>query len=84
MNSNRSLKSNTSLNSRLSNNRASSPINPRLSALREEENDLPRKTFNDADRKYHRLVFERCADLPERRLITNREKFDQRNRNTKR
>lgn len=77
MNSNRSLKSNTSLNSRLSNNRASSPINPRLSALQEEENELPRKTFNDADRKFHKLVFERCANQPERKLITNREKFNQ-------
>jgi hypothetical protein len=59
-------------------NRSSTPplstSNTRLSSLQEQENE---KYFNEDDKRFHRVVFERCADPPERKLITHREKFVQ-------
>ncbi|CAF1240094.1 unnamed protein product [Rotaria sordida] len=95
MNSNRSLKSNTSLGGRISpnvqvtksdylTNRSSSPpisiSNSRSPLSRQQDrgkNEYPLKNFSDDDIKYHKVVFERCADLPTRVSITNREKFVQ-------
>jgi hypothetical protein len=91
MNSNRSLRSNTNLTGRTSPNipttrtdsslnRSASPMNTQYSRIREEDRDInfsPAKNFNENDRKFHRIAFERCADPPDREIITNREKFVQ-------
>jgi hypothetical protein len=65
-------------------NRTSSPplpaTNNRLSFLQQQENsksESPTKHFSDDDIKFHKTVFERCAGLPGRTLITNRDKFIQ-------
>ncbi len=96
INSNRSIRSNTSIGGRASPNletvrpssfanRPSSPTLPlsnnRLSSsfrLQDSsKSEPPTKHFNDDDLKYHKIVFERCADPPDRIFITNREKFVQ-------
>lgn len=92
MNSNRSLRSSTNITTgRASpnlpttkndnfNNRSSSPLNNRLAAVREQDketNGSPSKYFNDDDRRFHKITFERCADPPDRSFITNRDKFGQ-------
>lgn len=91
MNSNRSLRSNTNITGRASPTlqtikndsvppRTSSPLSNRLTAVKEqdyERNQSPVKNFNDDDRKFHKVAFERCADPPQRFLITNRDKFCQ-------
>jgi hypothetical protein len=65
-------------------NRPSSPTLPlsnnRLSSIRLQDSnksESPTKNFNDDDVKYHKIVFERCADPSDRVSITNREKFVQ-------
>ncbi|CAF2879999.1 unnamed protein product [Rotaria sp. Silwood2] len=65
-------------------NRSSSPplsiSNSRSSLSRQQDrgkNEYPLKNFNDDDIKFHKVVFERCAELPTRLSITNREKFVQ-------
>jgi len=88
MNSNRSLRSNTNLAGRISPNlqstradsRSSSPMNNSLSRIREDNGEInlsPMKNFNDGDRRFHQIAFERCADRTDRELITDREKFVQ-------
>jgi len=91
MNSNRSLRSNTNITGRTSpnfqtsradssTNRTSSPLNNRLSSVRELDNETkepPSKNFTENDRNFHRVAFDRCANPPERSIITNREKFGQ-------
>jgi hypothetical protein len=86
MSYNQSFKSNTNIGGRSSPNfqttkpdsvliRSSSPINNRLSHVREHENESPSRRFNDDDNKFHKISFERCAEPPQRIAITNREKF---------
>jgi hypothetical protein len=67
-------------------NRSSSPPysspmpNNRASYLHQQDggrSESPSKMTTDEDLKFYRAGFERCADLPERTLITNREKFIQ-------
>lgn len=65
-------------------NRPSSPLTNtnRLSYLRDRDNDehlnlSPVKGFTEDDRRYHKVVFERCVDSPNRQVISNREKFEQ-------
>jgi hypothetical protein len=71
------VSSQSPLNTRVS---SQSPRNSRLSSLREqddERNEFHSKKFNDDDGRFHKVAFERCADPPERVLITSREKFGQ-------
>jgi len=91
MNSNRSLRSNTNIAGRTSpnlpasridslTNRSSSPLNNRLSSVREQDNETketPPKNFTENDRNFHRVAFDRCVNPTERPIITNREKFGQ-------
>jgi len=91
MNSNRSLRSNTNIAGRTSpnfpasridslTNRSSSPLNNRLSSVRELDNETketPTKNFTESDRNFHKVAFDRCANPPERFIITHREKFGQ-------
>ncbi|CAF3451160.1 unnamed protein product [Rotaria sp. Silwood1] len=87
--SNTSLGGRTSPNFQISKsdfltNRSSSPplsiSNSRSSLSRQQDhgkNEYPVKNFSDDDIKFHKVVFERCADLSTRLSITNREKFVQ-------
>ncbi|CAF4038725.1 unnamed protein product, partial [Rotaria sp. Silwood1] len=89
--SNTSLGGRTSPNFQISKsdfltNRSSSPplsiSNSRSSLSRQQDrgkNEYPVKKFSDDDIKFHKVVFERCADLSIRPSITNREKFVQEN-----
>ena len=65
-------------------NRPSSPVTNvnRSSQLRDRENDermnlSPMKGFTEDDRRYHKVVFERCVDSPNRQVINDRGKFGQ-------
>ncbi|CAF0720411.1 unnamed protein product [Adineta steineri] len=92
MNSSRSIRSNASIGDRASpnflikrsdnipNRSSSPPLNNRSSLIRLQDTDKNEpltKNFNEDDIKYHKIAFERCIDLSERGVITNRERFIQ-------
>ena len=93
MNSDRSLRSQTNIgraspsfsaikHENLANRPSSPLVNNRLSAIRESDNqksDWSTKSFSEDDTKYHRIVFQRCADFMKEDIITNRDKFIQGN-----
>ena len=85
----RSIRSNPSAVDRVSRNllssksdnlsqRSSSPplsiSSHRFSSHREQDYGK-NEPLNDVDRKFYKVVFERCADRPQKRHITDREKF---------